>query len=90
MCFDCNWVYLLSKILDLRLHAILGAGVFQSNSYKGERYSMARAYLYPAMARPNLHVLTKAHVTKVNIYLASEKNQYFSELTPSKLIQNSI
>jgi choline dehydrogenase len=31
----------------------------------GRRASTARAYLYPAMSRPNLTVLTKAHVTRV-------------------------
>jgi choline dehydrogenase len=32
---------------------------------KGRRASTARAYLYPARSRPNLTVLTRAHVTRV-------------------------
>jgi len=31
----------------------------------GRRASSARAYLHPAMSRPNLTILTKAHVTRV-------------------------
>lgn len=35
----------------------------------GERWSTARAYLRPAMNRPNLHVIMNAHVTKVSSVL---------------------
>lgn len=31
----------------------------------GERWSTAKAFLRPAMIRPNLHVSTNAYVTKV-------------------------
>lgn len=32
----------------------------------GERWHSARAYLYPAARRPNLHVLTQATVRRVS------------------------
>lgn len=35
----------------------------------GERWSTARAFLRPAMNRPNLHVIMNAHVTKVSSVL---------------------
>lgn len=35
----------------------------------GERWSTARAFLRPAMNRPNLHVIMNAHVTKVGSVL---------------------
>ncbi|KAK3795068.1 hypothetical protein RRG08_034101, partial [Elysia crispata] len=42
-------------------------GVFRlhSNRADGKRLSASRAYLYPAMGRPNLHVAVHAHVQKV-------------------------
>lgn len=33
----------------------------------GVRMSTAKAYLRPAMGRPNLHVVVKAHVSKVSV-----------------------
>ena len=47
-----------------------GAGLYQvtqfhSGDKKGERCSAAAAYLFPAMQRPNLTVLTKTHVRRV-------------------------
>ncbi|HSO46885.1 MAG TPA: GMC family oxidoreductase N-terminal domain-containing protein, partial [Rhizobiaceae bacterium] len=48
-----------------------GAGLYQvtqfwSGAKRGERCSAAAAYLHPVMTRPNLHVVTKAHATKIN------------------------
>ena len=42
-----------------------GFARFDRNLYRGRRLSAARAYLYPAMKRPNLTVKTRAMVTKV-------------------------
>lgn len=42
-----------------------GVGLVYSNSRNGERYSTARAYLHPAMNRPNLEVRTVALVRRV-------------------------
>lgn len=42
-----------------------GVGLYQVTHKGGERYSAAKAYLTPNRARPNLHVLTGVHVTRV-------------------------
>jgi Choline dehydrogenase and related flavoproteins len=47
-----------------------GAGLYQVTQFfdgekRGERCSAAAAYLHPVMGRPNLHVVTGAHATKV-------------------------
>ncbi|HEV2212337.1 MAG TPA: GMC family oxidoreductase N-terminal domain-containing protein, partial [Gammaproteobacteria bacterium] len=42
-----------------------GVGVYQLTQKEGERWSAARAYLYPQLARPNLKVLTHAHAHRV-------------------------
>lgn len=42
-----------------------GAGLFQVTNRKGERWSVADAYIRPAMERPNLTVRTEAFVTKI-------------------------
>lgn len=40
---------------------------FHSGPHKGERCSAAAAYLFPAMTRPNLTVLTQTHVRRVRM-----------------------
>ncbi|WP_395837541.1 GMC family oxidoreductase [Cystobacter fuscus] len=42
-----------------------GAGFFDLSVVDGERFSVARALLFPAMRRPNLTVLTHAEVTRL-------------------------
>jgi len=42
-----------------------GWGPYQLTIHKGERWSAARAYLYPALNRPNLTCLTGARTTKI-------------------------
>ena len=42
-----------------------GLGRSQSTIHLGKRHSAARAFLRPAMARPNLAVETRAHATRV-------------------------
>ena len=42
-----------------------GFGVFDRSTYRGERWSTARAYLDPARHRPNLTVVTNALVERV-------------------------
>jgi len=42
-----------------------GVGPNDSTAADGRRYSAARAYLKPVLKRPNLRVLTDAHVTRV-------------------------
>lgn len=42
-----------------------GVGFYQVTQRDGQRCSAAHAYLYPALARPNIHLETRAHVTRV-------------------------
>ncbi len=42
-----------------------GVGLYQITTRHGRRMSASRAYLRPAMKRPNLTVLTHAHTTRV-------------------------
>jgi choline dehydrogenase len=42
-----------------------GAGLNQVTQKNGRRHSAADAYLRPALGRPNLHVVTRAHATRV-------------------------
>jgi choline dehydrogenase len=42
-----------------------GAGYYQKNIKDGQRHSAAEAFLVPARARPNLHVITGAHATRI-------------------------
>lgn len=42
-----------------------GAGLYQITTRNGVRASAASAFLRPAMRRPNLHVVTHAHVTRI-------------------------
>lgn len=42
-----------------------GVGWYQVTQKDGQRWSAARAYLTPALSRPNLTVITKARATKV-------------------------
>jgi len=42
-----------------------GAGIYQISTKNGRRMSAARAFLRPAMKRPNVHVETDAYVTRI-------------------------
>src|SRR5262245_30756633 len=42
-----------------------GFAAFDRNIHRGRRLSAARAYLHPALNRPNLEVQTRAHVNKI-------------------------
>jgi choline dehydrogenase-like flavoprotein len=42
-----------------------GVGLYQVTHKNGERFSAAKAYLAPNRQRPNLHVVTGAHATRV-------------------------
>lgn len=42
-----------------------GAGLFQFTIKDGKRWSAANAFLKPAMSRPNLQVITRAHVKRL-------------------------
>jgi choline dehydrogenase-like flavoprotein len=42
-----------------------GVGLYQVTHKDGERFSAAKAYLTPNLARPNLTVMTDAHTTRI-------------------------
>ena len=42
-----------------------GVGLYQVTHKNGERFSAAKAYLAPNLARPNLEVITGAHTTRI-------------------------
>ncbi len=42
-----------------------GVGLYQVTHKGGERLSVAKGYLTPHLARPNLHVITGAHATRI-------------------------
>lgn len=42
-----------------------GVGMYQVTHKNGERFSAAKAYLTPHLARPNLTVMTEAHTTRI-------------------------
>jgi choline dehydrogenase len=42
-----------------------GFAAFDRNIHRGRRLSAARAYLHPAMSRPNLRVATRVQVTRI-------------------------
>ena len=42
-----------------------GVGMYQVTHRNGERFSAAKAYLTPHLARPNLTVMTSAHTTRI-------------------------
>ena len=44
-----------------------GVGVYEITTRDGRRASAARAYLHPAMRRPNLRVETRAHATRLQL-----------------------
>lgn len=44
-----------------------GAGMMQFNIHEGERHTSARAFVDPVLQRPNLQVMTDAHVRRVTL-----------------------
>ncbi|HLR15834.1 MAG TPA: choline dehydrogenase, partial [Bacillota bacterium] len=51
---------------DVNSYQQEGFGPFDRHIYNGQRLSTSHAYLRPAMHRENLHVETRAFVTKIN------------------------
>ncbi|MBL0406009.1 choline dehydrogenase [Microvirga aerilata] len=70
---------------DYNGHDQEGFGYYQVTQKGGRRWSVADAYLRPALSRPNLKVLTDAHVTRIDFegrratgvtyYLGDQKRQ---------------
>lgn len=44
-----------------------GVGYFQVNQKRGVRWSTAKAFLRPARNRPNLEILTRSHITGIEL-----------------------
>ncbi|MEN9865429.1 MAG: hypothetical protein RL748_1019 [Pseudomonadota bacterium] len=42
-----------------------GVALYQVTQKNGERWSVARAYLHPVRQRPNLHIITRAHASRI-------------------------
>jgi choline dehydrogenase len=57
----------LSKVSDFNSRDREGLGFYQVTQENGQRCSSAKGYLTPALIRPNLTVLTKALVEKIQI-----------------------
>jgi len=55
----------LPRNVDFAGHTQEGVGWYQVTQKDGERCSAARAYLAPARARPNLHIVTNALTTQI-------------------------
>lgn len=52
---------------DYNAASMQGAAYYQITTRKGFRHSSSKAYLKPALVRPNLTVLKRAHVLKLSI-----------------------
>jgi choline dehydrogenase-like flavoprotein len=52
----------IPRVVDFNCGDNFGAGYFQVNQKHGRRWSAASAFLKPALKRPNLKLLTQAHV----------------------------
>jgi choline dehydrogenase len=63
----------LSKVTDFNGPDREGLGFYQVTQENGQRCSTAKGYLLPALSRPNLTVLTKALVEKIQIVDAVAK-----------------
>ena len=55
----------IQSVIDINLAQGEAIGIAQTNQLRGLRQDSATAYLRPAWRRPNLRVLTHAHVEKV-------------------------
>ncbi len=57
----------LNRNPDFNAETLEGVGYYQNTAKDGFRMSTARAFLNPAKKRSNLHIITHAQVTKVNL-----------------------
>jgi choline dehydrogenase-like flavoprotein len=57
----------IPKIAEFNRGDNFGTAYFQMNQRRGVRWSATRAFLRPVLHRPNLHVMTHAHVQRVQI-----------------------
>lgn len=77
----------IQKSLDLNGKIQLGCRLSQVTQINGERCSTAKAYVTPHLARPNLTVVTKAHVTKINMDSdAAQSVSFLRDNQPNEVI----
>lgn len=57
----------IPKITEFNRGDNFGNAYFQMNQRSGRRWSAARAFLDPAKSRPNLTIVTNAHVTGIDL-----------------------
>jgi choline dehydrogenase len=57
----------IPKVEEFNRGDNFGNAYFHMNQRRGRRWSATRAFLRPALSRPNLTVITKAHVRKVTL-----------------------
>ncbi|KAJ6627314.1 Glucose dehydrogenase [FAD, quinone] [Pseudolycoriella hygida] len=62
---ECFFEMGYKEIFDVNGDEYLGLTVAQLTAYKGARWSAAKAFLLPAMDRPNLQIIKNAHVTNL-------------------------
>jgi len=55
----------IPQVADFNGGDNFGSGYFQVNQKRGVRWSAARGFLKPALKRPNLRLVTGAHVTRL-------------------------
>ena len=55
----------IPKIADFNQGDNEGSGYFEVNQRRGRRWSAATAFLKPILKRPNLHLVTGAHVERI-------------------------
>ena len=59
--------------LDYNLDQQISMSRWQTNTYKGKRWSTNRGYLHPARDRENLSITRNSHVTKILINPSTKK-----------------
>ncbi len=65
----------IPKIADFNGGDNFGSARFQVNQRTGVRWNASKAFLRPAMSRPNLTVLTNVHVTKIRFDVRDGRRQ---------------
>jgi choline dehydrogenase-like flavoprotein len=55
----------IAKVDDFNTGTNAGTAYFQVNQKRGRRWSAARGFLRPALARPNLKLVTGAHIERI-------------------------
>ena len=65
----------IPKVADFNGGDNFGSARFQVNQRTGVRWNASKAFLRPAMSRPNLTVLTNVHVTKIRFHVRDGRRE---------------